>query len=118
MDIYKNYLRINRSFVEMTLKDCMHLMDRYNLIYVRKNGNVSIKKRIKAKYWHILYRYYLELNEFVVRSALVGEYFEEDEDFGRNICILVRVIPLLIDIEVVKNSKRLNWLECFLLDKK
>lgn len=118
IEIQLKYLKINRFFIEMTIKECMMLMDKYKLIEVKKNDKISIKKRIKSKYWHTMYKHYLYLNEFIVKSAEAGEYYNNKDDFGVRLVLLVKIIPLLIDIGVVKRKKKLNWIECIWFDKK
>ena len=123
-NIYKKLTKYESCFIEFYLEEIDRLIIKNtNTIIIKNKDNeewdVRISKRLPAKYWEYLFTLYKEiLRHKQINDNHFPKYqFIEKNNIHQKIDLWIKIIPAIINFEILHKFKKLNYFQKFLIDK-
>ena len=119
LNIYKKVAKTEKGFILFYLEeiDRIVLTKTKSVIIKNKmneNWDVSIIKRLPAKYWNYLFLCYNEIFRYYQTYQEINLL---KGSMNRKILLWIKIIPCLIDLEILRKFKKINKIQSFLIDK-
>lgn len=119
LNIYEKIKKFNSSFISFYIEEVDRIiLTKTKSVTIKNNTNneynIIIKKRLPAKYWNYLY---LCFNEIFRYYQLYPNIHLSEDIIDKKILLWIKIIPCLIDLEILKKFKKINKIQSFLIDK-
>lgn len=123
-NIYKKMVKCESVFINYYLEEIDRLIIIKTETITIKNKShgdwdIRVSKRLPAKYWSYLFTLYKELLRYKQYSEpKLFNYQHHDKKLLQNkIDLWINTIPVIINIPILSNFKKLNFLQKILIDK-
>lgn len=119
LNIYEKIKKFNSSFISFYIEEVDRIiLTKTKSVTIKNNTNneysIIIKKRLPAKYWNYLY---LCFNEIFRYYQFYPNIHLSEDIIDKKIILWIKIIPCLIDLEILRKFKKINKIQTFLIDK-
>ena len=119
LNIYEKIKKFNSSFISFYIEEVDRIiLTKTKSVTIKNNTNneynIIIKKRLPAKYWNYLY---LCFNEIFRYYQLYPNIHLSEDIIDKKILLWIKIIPCLIDLEILKKLNLMNLMHKSTLKK-